>query len=98
MFLACALLLLLFDIEINFVINKKNNMSAVIGVLGLLLTEALCSSKLYYKSMIMYLTYSRVADYAIGLFLLDSLCVSNKVQQWSRSQGGHGPWLPQHTP
>ena len=37
--------------------------------------------------MIMHLTYSRVADYAIGLFLLDSLCVSNKVQQWSRGQG-----------
>ena len=65
-------------------------MSAVIGVFGFLLTEALCSS----KSMIMYLTYSRVADYTISLFLLDSLCVSNKVQQWSRSQGGHGPWLP----
>ena len=31
--------------------------------------------------MIMYLTYSRVADYAISLFLSDSLCVSNKVQQ-----------------
>ena len=69
-------------------------MSAVIGVLGLLLTEALCSS----KSMITYLTYSRVADYVIGLFLLDSLCVSNKVQQWSSSWvGDHGLAPPTYT-